>query len=770
VKPEIPEFELPAHEISDWAYGRTPRTAILVPSAEWVQSVYTCEFDLDGWRFLVPNRDFPYEGLLVHCRGENWKFIDAVAISLQVNHAPLRLRHDDPATCVRVTPFRAVYCYAFEEVTARGAVVAPRLHVTYSLDSPTDPATVTGRIEIDIANPWPGITDDVELMIQPFLDIRHMFGAAEFDKYSVETSNDAQPAVRVRVYNRALTFHFPEGELTRFWGPERLSWWYKLGTGQRAEIPNDSTGRSATQFLGERKEVVGLFRFRPTLAKESTSVTVRFICQFEEERHHSFPAPDYAAIEAATKSHQESLWRQAWEMTQWNGGPEERLAIAGRIAGMVNMRIFAKACGSSGFQRLPPAGAWWFRTPWFRDAFEGLLSNFRTLSKLRDEEVAVAAAVDLALGFQDPVSGLVPNRVPEFSSSMPAYDGSDATLLCLIAGLRHGLESGDSRFARRILYSCVRTINRFRRAFASGEPNPGRGPRLTPERGLLLTCPRHSWIDTSNQEVYYAGQHMKGLPNRASPALVEDMYDAIGDPRQVERLLSSPRFFMPELNAQWLTVLDLMSRLVPMVRRSAATFTDRAFGALLDLKDRARRNYLEMFWNDETGFLYNLVFEDGGVRDSVDCECAVVAAGMLGSSLFSQAQLEAIWKRVQAKLLVSRRLTRLGDGWLPFGVLAMSLDKRIFYGDPEYHADTVWLRSTPYLILLLRSIGKSDEAKAVALNALDHQMSEGAIFYNNELLALPFGNNDSPDERTRGNPVPVKNPLQFWSQWCDELF
>ena len=46
-------------------------------------------------------------------------------------------------------------------------------------------------------------------------------------------------------------------------------------------------------------------------------------------------------------------------------------------------------------------------------------------------------------------------------------------------------------------------------------------------------------------------------------------------------------------------------------------------------------------------------------------------------------------------------------------------------------------------------------------------MSEGALFYNQELFSRPCGNNPAPDERTRRNPVPVKNPIQFWSQWCD---
>ena len=79
----------------------------------------------------------------------------------------------------------------------------------------------------------------------------------------------------------------------------------------------------------------------------------------------------------------------------------------------------------------------------------------------------------------------------------------------------------------------------------------------------------------------------------------------------------------------------------------------------------------------------------------------------------------------------------------------------------------VWPRSTPYLIGLLRLLGEEETIRGLLRNALDHQMSEGAVFYSHELLAPPFGDNPRPDPSTADNPVPVKNPVQFWSQWCD---
>jgi hypothetical protein len=49
---------------------------------------------------------------------------------------------------------------------------------------------------------------------------------------------------------------------------------------------------------------------------------------------------------------------------------------------------------------------------------------------------------------------------------------------------------------------------------------------------------------------------------------------------------------------------------------------------------------------------------------------------------------------------------------------------------------------------------------------LDHMVCEGVIGYCGELFSLPVGRNPSPSAESE-NPVPVKNPAQYWSHWCD---
>ncbi len=187
------------------------------------------------------------------------------------------------------------------------------------------------------------------------------------------------------------------------------------------------------------------------------------------------------------------------------------------------------------------------------------------------------------------------------------------------------------------------------------------------------------------------------------------------------------------------------------------------------LLEKAEKNFLEMFWNEDSGCLYNAVFEDRSVADSIESEPSVTAAAMLGRSIFQTAHLETIWRTVKKKLLISRNLVRYGDARLPFGIVVKNSDCRIYYDDSQYHSDVIWPRSVPYLLRLLILINDLKTAREIILNNLDHQMSEGAIFYNHELFSKPSGNNPEPVEATERNPVPVKNAIQFWSQWCDPI-
>jgi len=118
-----------------------------------------------------------------------------------------------------------------------------------------------------------------------------------------------------------------------------------------------------------------------------------------------------------------------------------------------------------------------------------------------------------------------------------------------------------------------------------------------------------------------------------------------------------------------------------------------------------------------------------------------------------------MWPCVE-KLLVRR------NGKL-FGMLCRNSRDKVYYNDYQYHGAVVWPRDTPYLIKYLRIIGREDLIKEILDSNLEHQTGEGAIFYCNELFSLPEGKNPSPTQ-TSNKPIPIKNPIQLWSQFCDD--
>jgi hypothetical protein len=189
---------------------------------------------------------------------------------------------------------------------------------------------------------------------------------------------------------------------------------------------------------GERKGVDGAVRFRPETYKGFVPGTLRWA--FDAPVRLDFLPGDgeaavLAALEALSPERAALLAKQ-----------DERLAgyheTFKRLEPAVVQRIYVMAekfAMPVGEARLPAAGGWWFRTPWFRNVFEGYLHNHRTLAKLGKAK-EIGDAIRLALKYQEPGTGRLPNRLPELQAdherweqtgSLPAdyYVASDATTL-----------------------------------------------------------------------------------------------------------------------------------------------------------------------------------------------------------------------------------------------------------------------------------------------------------------------------------------------------
>lgn len=765
------DLEFHSHEDSDWGYARTKRTVLMSRSAEWVQSVFSCRFESNGKPLVAPNRDYPYEGLMAHHEGEHWRFIDCVAVSVQsFDGRWATLVENDASPAVRVNPDQVTYLYRYSVPHPETGQEDVRLAVAYRLHSASPAGMPTGSIELSfLANdarppPWAAV------VVQPFLDLRHMFAGSDFGRYRVVPSYRGGQRVEVHCYNRRLTLFLPAGSFTPFPAPEILCWNFKLGTGQRQEVLQGPGGRTATRFVGERRSSAAFFELRPHFLPEAQRVRIYFCCEANPES--SITVVDLERIHAESERLDARRLRVSRRLVSPRWGKRPAAAIVARILGAVKFQTRVHDLDSGKAFSIPHAGAWWFRTPWFRDVFEGLSSSFRCLMALEGGPSLVKDSVELALAYQDPTTGLVPNRIPEQAGQGLDYNSVDATLLCLLTACRYVEETGDPELARKTLDAARVTISALEKEPTTGTPRPEGPPRLDRQTGLVLCVPWHSWIDTRCQALEHGGHHMEWLPNRVSPRFVKDLWQHVDDKQHLGALLASPRFFLPEINAQWIGALTALLKVLdrsaggvddPEQARTAAQLRE----IFHELVARARRSFIEAFWNAETGFLFNVVYEDRQVKDAIDCEAAVTAAAMLGDSLFAPEQLSAIWRRAERTLLVRRRLIRFGNKECAFGLMVKNDDRRIYYGDLEYHSDVVWPRSTHYLVRLLRLLGHDSVVRELLLNALDHQMTEGAIFYSHELFSRPFGNNPSPDPRTCDNPVPVKNPIQFWSQWAD---
>lgn len=780
----------PSVENPDWGYARTCRAVLMAPSVDWVQSVYSCQLDFNNKRLIAPNRDFPYEGLTVYQDGENWKLIDCLALGLLHNGRFQPLIADPGEQAVQLNPWQATYTYRMAYDPWLGRVP---IQLTYYLNSSNTPEWVSGCVELYCPG-WPDAgVGDWHFFLQPFLDIRHMFGRSDFHLYQAWPSGEAgDERFNLQVENHALSFYLPGLNTTRYNGPEFLRWYYKMGTGARAEVEKRECQCSETLFTTEEKSIVSYFDVRIPAQRQAQVVRIFFGAGLGDEplRH------TLEEVQAAF-AHSRQQDREQWERIKHTfplPAAPAREAVWARIAGLTRFKAYIRVRESARPVPAPYAGAWWFKTPWFRDVFEGLLSSFTTLMALPEERDGLRRVITLAMEGQEESTGRVMDRIPEYKHILPTYHNADAALLCFITAFAYLQETQDQVFVGRVFEGVFRLLRHLTRR----EPDPGHpycpeaAPRVDPASGLLLCAPHHSWMDTRSQQFSAGGHAFSNLPSRAAQPFLAALFARLEHKERLPDYLHSPNFFLPEINAQWILLLRGILACAGLVQRALAesgrmadqAATTRSASPTIPIWQRAatkalamagellppaEANFKAVFWNPAAGSLFSLVDAGGEVHDSTPSEPAVAAAAMLGRSIFSPLDLANVLEHANRELLVERRMLKYGQVVAPFGLLARNDGRPVFYNDEQYHSAVVWPRSTPYLIRLLRLLGQDSRARLLALNALDHQMTEAAIFYNQELLALPTGNNPHPVEILAGNPVPVKNPIQFWSQWCDAI-
>ncbi len=357
-----------------------------------------------------------------------------------------------------------------------------------------------------------------------------------------------------------------------------------------------------------------------------------------------------------------------------------------------------------GGMEIPEAGEWWFKEIWFRDLLESLYHGMDFYRETKGDNWIKKMLTWTRIYIKD---GLMASKV---SKDDPVYNCIDGTLLYLLCAAKFYEKTGDSTFKKNMEKTFRSVLN-----------------SLGEDDGLVRCRPEYSWIDSV----------VDGRSTRIPEGWNVDKKDC---------------FLLPEINALWIKVKEEYNRI---------------YKGQENVK-KSWNSFKETFWDSKRNFIHHIVYNDGEeeLKDPRESSAAVVSLALLDDYFFGYEIIDA-WKVIEKKLLVARRPVFFDDGYIPFGIITKNSKKKIYLGDEQYHEAVVWPRDSPYLFRILDKIGRYSTKKKIMKNMLDHQMSEGAIFYNHELFSLPEGRNPSETSSSQ-NPVPVKNPVQLWSQFLTE--
>ena len=397
----------------------------------------------------------------------------------------------------------------------------------------------------------------------------------------------------------------------------------------------------------------------------------------------------------------------------------------GKVAQALGLRLqtlcsFGVSVDGSWF---PEAGAWWFRRPWTRDALEGLRWNLRTYVHFLGRGGAVESLVLKLLDLLKSGAGLplVHGDQNGFSADAPPILLGVAADLAVLTKSR-GLASRALDVSRHV---CERLL--------SGQSLSGSVLELS----VICSPANSSWVDSV---ISVAG---KRWPTRLLEAWAGQELDPFGS-----------EYGLVEVNALYIEALGKLSAMCNEMGLGVPDGFEELRGELIaGFRSQFKR---------EGALPFLTVVPCRRLSDPTAGSSALVALACLQGSVYRVDELRTIWKQFAKDLLVERSLVALGRQRLPFGVLVKAGGERPYLGDEEYHGPTVWPRDTPYLVKCLEAIG--GDVGGILLNNLDHMIAEGAFGYCGELFSLPVGR--SPDGAS-DNPVPVKNPAQYWSHWCD---
>jgi|SRR5688572_14119934 len=251
--------------------------------------------------------------------------------------------------------------------------------------------------------------------------------------------------------------------------------------------------------------------------------------------------------------------------------------------------------------------------------------------------------------------GMLPNRFPD-AGEAPEYNTVDATLWFFEAVRSYLQYTGDYEFVRTSLYTVLKDIVNWHIGGTRYQIHMDHdGLLLSGESGVQLT-----WMDAK-----------------------------VGD------WVVTPRHGKPvEIQALWYNALRVVEHLA---RRFGQPSVEKAYEAIAN---KARTSFNEVFWNDESACLYDVV--NGETRDASIRPNQVIAIS-LTNTMVSQERAASVLRVVERDLLTPRGLRTLSPADPNYiGRYEGGPPSR----DGAYHQGTVWpWLMGPYITAYINTFG-----------------------------------------------------------------
>ncbi|MFH1257646.1 MAG: amylo-alpha-1,6-glucosidase, partial [Candidatus Micrarchaeota archaeon] len=651
-------IEKKPEENPDWGYARNCRALIRNSIAEFSSSTFSSPIS----EMIAPNRDYAYEGLSAIIGGENWKFMDALAFSLKRGDETLKLIPKS----VALFPWKALYAYRIID----GSELS-ELEVEYYLFQGVKKPIMSIIFRLKNLR-----SHNFKLLLEPFVDIRHMYGTSHPEQHLAEITPNALVVSRG---GKQLSIQSKNPSFIQLTGHTQ-HWLYKLGSGSREYREN------ALRFSQEERPLyvpgTMLLTFSKHTCELQTSCSQHGQKLPLELKNHN-EKKHLARLKRLSKPYS-SMLKKADSL-----GKNYRIGLEGRFINLIDGFDF-----DAGKLVAPDAGAFWFRNIWFRDGLVGLYDNFDIF--YRSKKAYVKAMLLEMLKLQK--NGLIPNKLPESKSGETDYSTADATMLSFMCCLEY-LKHSDDKTLQKALKESVKS---FIQSLSSGNV------RL--DNYLLKTPPNYSWIDSNIPSRHFNKEAM--FSARIPEEWMAQAAERSPDFDTFSLKMNSP-IYLVEINALWVRFLkDFISQ-----------YGSSEFEILAE---NAALNFKSFFFGE--GTIADIRSEEFGIP-SAFCSASLYSASLL-PELFSEEEIAALIKRFEHMFVYRDRKL--------FGALVRDSKNRIFLGDKEYHGAVIWPRESVGLFKLLHR-ASDPRAKELLESNLEHQMEEGAIFYNHELFALPEG-------------------------------